>query len=167
MNRAARGPLITTALTAVTGVLAWMFSIGDPCLGTHIANRWRLKNPPDVALPVVAQPDAVAVENPYGILTCHHWPTAADHVLNLLVFAIVTFAIGWLAARRIPHRPLLMAATITTTAMLIALSLQAWAHWERITFLKFPLLASLVFFLIAAGIAMLGAWAAVRFTPRV
>ena len=167
VNRASSGPLITTALAAVAGVLAWLFWIGDPCLGTHIANRWGLKNLSEVVPSPVVPIGAVSVENPYGIRTCHYWPTAADQVVNVLVFAILIFSIGWMTARRIPHRPLLIASAMSTTAMLIALSLQAWAQWERITFSGSPLLAVLVIILIAAIIAMLGAWFAVRFTRRV
>jgi hypothetical protein len=174
MTHAALKSTVTTALMGVAGVLAWMFWLGDPCLGTAIANHWAVKNPPSVApLPHAGSTDTIVVENPYGFMTCDHWPTAADQVLKFSVLAIVAFTIGWLAARRISHRPLLAAAAITASAMLTALSLQYWARWESVASLHsaeglrllwLELLASLALFLLAAGITTVGAWVAIRVT---
>jgi ABC-type Na+ efflux pump permease subunit len=172
MNRPAPKLIVSTALMAIAAMLVWLFSIGDRCLATHIANHLTERNPRVIAsTPLAESTDDVQVENPYGVMTCHYQATSAEQVLNVSVFAIVCFAIGWLTARRIPHRPLLIAAAITTMTMLIALSLQYWVHREDIDALRaeaFPrLLAVLVFFLIASGIAMFGAWAGLRFSRRV
>jgi hypothetical protein len=168
MNRSEIKTTLSTAVMAVTGVLVWLFWFADPCLGTTISNHWTAKNLADAAPPPPPDSDGlVAIENPYGIATCDHWPSASDQVLELSVFAIVAFAIGWIAARRIARRPLLAAAAITSTAMLIALSLQYWAHSaEASRLLRLELLASLVVILLAAAIAILGAWIAIRRARR-
>jgi hypothetical protein len=173
MKRPAFRPVTTTTLMGVAGVLVWLFWLGDPCLSTTIANHWTAKSPPTVSPtpPAGSSADFVVVENPYGIKTCHYRPTPADEVLNTSVFAIIAFAIGWLAARRISHRPVLAAAAITTAAMSIAVSLQYWSAWKdvgpsRLELLRFELLAVLVFLLVASGISMLGAWITLRFSRR-
>ncbi len=167
MNRAALEPLITTALVAIAGVLAWLFWIGDPCLGAAIANNWTARIPSDVAPPPASSTEFVVIENPYGIMTCHHWPTAAEQVLGVSLFVIIILAIGWLAALRVTQRPLLTAAAISALALLVAVVLLSWARWESAeVLLPIQLFAVLVLFLIAAGIAMFGAWITLRFTRR-
>ena len=157
---------------AIAGVLLWLFWIGDPCLGTEIANHWTMKNPPAVSpTPPTDSADLVVVENPYGIKTCHYWPTGAREVFNAATFAIVAFAIGWIAARNIRQRPLLAAAAITTVALSVAVSLQYWVTWDdvnasRLELLRFELLALPVFFLAAIGVAMLGVLIGLRLTRR-
>jgi hypothetical protein len=176
MNRHSLKPIVSTALMAIAAVMVWLFWIGDRCLATHISNHWAEKNPPVIA-PTTAtgSSDYVEVEDPYGIGTCHYQNTGAGEVLNVTAFAIVAFAIGWLTARRIQHRPLITSAAIVSLAMLIVLLLQYSVRWEDIQamrsagspeFRRVHLLAVLVFFLVASGIAMFGAWITLRFTRR-
>ena len=170
MNRATLGSVAATTLMAVAGVLVWLFWLGDPCLGTTIANHWTMKDPSTVSpTPPADSGGAVVIENPYGIKTCDYWPTPADEALSTAAFAIVVLAIGWLAARRIRQRPLLAAAAITLLALSIAVSLQYWARWDdllRMELLRSELFAMAVYFLAAVCVAMLGAWIAIRFTRR-
>ena len=177
MNRSALKPIVSTALIAIAAVLFWLFSVGDPCLSAYVANHWTEKNPPVTApVPAAGSTGYVVIENPYGIMSCDYWPTPVDQFFSISVFAIVAFGIGWLTARRIPHRPLFTAAAITAAAMLFALLLQYLVRLKSITSLhsaeglrlfQMELLLSLLFFLAASGIAMFGAWVATRSSRRV
>jgi hypothetical protein len=77
----------------------WMFRL-NPCLDNETGNRFHEWFPPTrmgmASAP--ASPDAVVIDNPYGIETCDYWPTMSDHWVTLLTLLFITALVGFLAA---------------------------------------------------------------------
>jgi len=64
-----------------TSLSAWWVLRSTPCLEFHWQNQWSRWFPP-TPRPIgpAARADTVVVENPYGIVTCDHWPETSDDV---------------------------------------------------------------------------------------
>ena len=79
--------------------LWWLFRL-NPCIDNDLGNQYRQWFPePPASDPIPTDPDAVIIENPYGIEACDYWPTVTDHWITLLVLLFVTALVGFLAAR--------------------------------------------------------------------
>ena len=78
----------------------WLFRL-NPCLDNEAGNRFREWFPTESAgtAPAPAGPDAVVIENPYGIEACDYWPTVTDHWITLLTLLFITALVGLLASR--------------------------------------------------------------------
>jgi hypothetical protein len=91
--------------------LWWLFRL-NPCVDNDFRTEYRQWFPaPQATAAVPADPDAVVIENPYGIEACDYWPTLTDHWITLLTLLFITALIGFLAAR-FEQRPIRRAAGV-------------------------------------------------------
>jgi hypothetical protein len=130
-----RRDLRTIGWLAPLGLLLslWWIFRSSPCLDNHLAARWQ-RWFPSVSV-AAARPSApeegtgvVVVENPYGILTCDHWPTLPDHVITGLLWWGFTALIGFLAARTLEHDAAKRAASITGAGLALAFVISGIAY---------------------------------------
>jgi hypothetical protein len=151
----------------------WMYRL-NPCLDDDLVSRvhgWLPREPETAAIP--SGPDAVVIENPYGIQACDHWPSVTDHWITLITLLLVSGLVGFFAAR-FEHRPVRKAALVMAGAMIPAVLLSylvylpdmlQYAQYRGYAQAMIEMSAGLGIAFVAGALAALAAWLRVR-QPR-
>ena len=164
----------TLAWLAPLGVLLslWWVWRTNPCLDNQLGNQWEQWFPPPA--PSIG-PDAMVVENPYGILTCDFWPQPYHHVITLVLLVFISGLVGFLAASRFEQYPVKRGAVVMigslTLAMIVANvaflpGLLRGADQYSHEIAAIQLAVSLAVVVIGALIATLAAWLTLKRRAR-
>lgn len=150
--------------------LWWLFRL-NPCVDNDFRTEYRQWFPATQAsAPAPDHPDAVVIENPYGIESCDYWPTLTDHWITLLTFLFMTALIGFLAAR-FEQRPVRRAAGVMLGGLLPVVVFSNFVYLPEAlravnVHVYTPALletgVGIAVLAIAAGLASLSAWLRVR-----
>lgn len=174
-----RRDLKTLAWLAPLGVLLslWWIFRSSPCLDNHLGNQWRqwFPSPPVVSAPS-EDPDAVVIENPYGIEACDFWPEPSDDVITVLLWLLITGLIGFLSARTLEQHPAKRAAWITGAGQGVGFALSNLAYLpgllREVHVLGYcpaasEIMFSIAFVIVGASLSALAAWLTLRWRPRI
>jgi hypothetical protein len=161
--------LIPLALVLATW---WLFRV-NPCLDNEAGNRMRewFPSPPQENAQAPAVPDAVVIENPYGVEACDYWPTVTDHWITLLTLLFITALVGILAAR-FEHRPVRRAALVMLVGMMPAVAFSnlvylpavvKYAEYDGYGPALLEIGVGVAVVLLAAALAAFSAWLRLKF----
>jgi len=160
---------------AVLLVLCWLFFSADTSFDYQIRSRVRDMIPASPPAILAVPSDPVAVENPYGLITSHHWPTAVDYGIHCALLVCILLLIGFLSAQNFQEHARSRAAKIAFVSLLFPLAFNALLesrgfesdlHYYGYAKVFVPILAELVLITVVSMLAWAGAAFTLKFEPN-
>lgn len=139
MNASALGRLLLVSLVSMGASFAWVYLIGDRCIGHAIQTRWFPPSWEEMLADTrtISGESTVIVRSPYSLSHCADFPTPLKRVIRLVSFAGLMFALGVWTARWVRVRPIYSAVIVafigaSTTFASVAVAYRMWRYDQKI-----------------------------------